>query len=332
MASPKRQNLTTETTATDAPKADITEYFKPDWREHYTSHLSPIYKRAIYALTRPLISWNARRHLSRDALRQFMPRHVFGARGWPLEWLRKTGAAGLNIREATVLVQGTGTGWDTITWAALKPKRIIATDLFSSTESWEEIAKFCRDAYGTTIEFREAPLEDHSFLANGSVDLCGSDAVFEHVKKFPAMLAESYRVLRPGGLLYATYGPLWNAAGGDHYSGRGGIEHLYNHVSLNDEAYKTYFYKHLSDREDWQGAARYYELDLFSRLKTEQYLNYYKQAGFMLESLILFISPEAIAFRKLYPERFQEIAKLNRERLHPDDLIISGNSVVLKKP
>jgi len=324
--------LNSEAIGAGGGQGESPHYFKPDWREHYRGHLSPLYKRAIYAATRPLISWNASRHLMRETLDLYRPDYVFVTRGWPLEWLRKLGSSLTNLSDATILVQGTGTGWDAITWAALRPKRVIATDLFASPEAWEEIARFCRDTYGTRVDFHEAPLQDHRFLPDGSIDLCGSDAVFEHVKDFPEMLAESFRVLKPGGSLYATYGPLWYSAAGDHYSTRGGLENVFNHVILSDDSYRAYFYKHLNRDEDWQGAARYYELDLFSRLTTRQYLDHYRQAGFARRSLILFVSPEAVAFKKRFPERFRAIVRQMSGTLAPDDLVIAGNSILLQKP
>ena len=113
-----------------------------------------------------------------------------------------------------MLVQGTGTGWDVISWARLRPRRIIATDMFPFEESWQEIARYCLDRYRVPVEFRTAPLEDHGFLDSDSVDLIVSDAVYEHCRDLPQVMRESRRLLRPGGYLYASYGPLYFCAGG----------------------------------------------------------------------------------------------------------------------
>jgi hypothetical protein len=64
----------------------------------------------------------------------------------PLESRRRWGTQYLrNIRDAIMLVQGTGTGWDVISWARLRPRKIIATDMFPFEDSWGEIASLFGD-------------------------------------------------------------------------------------------------------------------------------------------------------------------------------------------
>jgi SAM-dependent methyltransferase len=231
-----------------------------------------------------------------------------------------------------VLVQGTGTGWDAASWAALRPAKVIATDLFSFAESWEEIARFCRDEFGVPVEFRQAPLEDHAFLADGAVDLCASDAVFEHCTDLAAVLAESRRLLRPRGTIYATYGPMWYAPGGDHFSGRDGLAAVYNHVALEPDAYKAYFDTQRRAEESFQSGGRYVELDLFSKLTTREYVAAYDAAGLKRDALIVELSPDALAFRKRWPDRFADILARNAPRCTTDDLIVKANFVRLRKP
>jgi len=52
-------------------------------------------------------------------------------------------------------------------------------------------------------------------LASGSVDVCFSSNVLEHVRDWPAMLAEMVRVTRPGGIVFLTF-TNWLSPYGGH--------------------------------------------------------------------------------------------------------------------
>lgn len=310
----------------------MTEYYQNSWFEEDRRHQASWFKRLIYFFGRPLLSVYARRYLSLKTLKTLNPSLVLPGRGMPLKTCRLWGSAFCNIREATVLVQGTGTGWDVLSWARLRPKKIIATDLFEFKESWDQIAIYCANSLGVSVEFRQSSLEDHSFLADASVDLCASDNVFEHCKDLRSVLEESFRILKPGGTLYAAYDPLWFCAGGDHFSGRGGLKNAFNHILLSQEDYQQYFYNFRQVNEDFQSGGRYVEIDLFSKLTTKDYCDLFQEAGFLIESLILGISPRSLAFKAEFPESFFDIVNKLKEQCTVDDLLIKANWVRLIKP
>lgn len=56
-------------------------------------------------------------------------------------------------------------------------------------------------------------------LPAGSFDLITMDEVLEHVISPAAVLQECYRVLRPGGVLYAKFPPYYCVHGGSHFHG-----------------------------------------------------------------------------------------------------------------
>jgi SAM-dependent methyltransferase len=56
-------------------------------------------------------------------------------------------------------------------------------------------------------------------LENNSVDAITSYDVFEHVEFLAKTLAECYRVLRPGGVVYAVFPPFHHPTGGSHLHG-----------------------------------------------------------------------------------------------------------------
>jgi len=311
----------------------MVEFATQDWLAQHRRQSKGRLKRAIYFFLRPLLSRRYSRCLSPETLEKYRPRWVLGSRGMPLETRRRWGARYLpNLREATLLVQGTGTGWDVISWARLRPGRIIATDMFSFEESWREIARYCRDRHRVPVEFGTAPLEDHGFLDSGSVDLIVSDAVYEHCRDLPRVMRESHRLLRPGGSLYASYGPLYYCAGGDHFSGRGGLEHAYNHLRLDQTAYRRYLEAHRGEVEDFQDGVRYQELDLFSRLSTGEYLAIYREAGLVVKELILEVSEQALEFKKRFPGEFRALVEAQAGRCGADDLLIKVHLLILQKP
>lgn len=310
----------------------MNNFYKTPWLEEDRIHQTNLIKRIVYFFGRPLLSKYASRYLSSETIKGLKPSLVLPGRGMPLETRRLWGSALCNIKQATILVQGTGTGWDVISWARLKPKKIIATDLFEFKESWEQISIYCQDSFKVNVEFRQSPLEDHSFIADDTIDLCASDAVFEHCRDLKSVLKESFRVLKPGGSLYASYGPLWYSSGGDHFSGRGGVKNIFNHLLLDSEDYMKYFQEFLQTNEDFQSGGRYVELDLFSKLSTKEYYTLFQEAGFAINSLILQISPKALRFKSEYPELFMKLRKKFKHKCDVDDFLVSANLVRLIKP
>ena len=305
-------------------------YHVADWRDQFESAQSGLLKQFAYSAMWPLFNIEAKRWLTGTTLRAHKPAAVLRERGFPVEARRRWALAQLDVRRSVILVQGTGSGWDVLTWARFRPKRIIATDLFAF-DDWDEISRYCAATWNVACEFRQAPLEDHAFLADASVDVCVSDAVFEHCRDLGAVLAESRRVLKPGGRLYAGYGPLWFCGGGDHYSGRGGLETLYNHLLLSPADYKAYVEERRQDAEGFQDGYRYIELDLFSKLSTGDYLREFRNAGLSIDALILELSSPGLRFRKAFPSRYRQLLDATTGRCAPDDLIVKANLVKLTR-
>lgn len=88
-------------------------------------------------------------------------------------------------------------------------------------------------------------LEDARQLSaeSGSVDLIYAFDAFEHFSDPAAVLNEAHRVLAPGGVLFASFGPLWNSAFGPHQWGRIDVpylHHLFRAPDLDDFADRTH--------------------------------------------------------------------------------------------
>jgi SAM-dependent methyltransferase len=310
----------------------MVEFRTKPWFSHHGAARAGLLKRLVYFIIRPLLSWKYSRYLSPSTIQAYRPRFCLGTRGLPLESRRSWGSKYLkNMREALVLVQGTGTGWDVISWAKLRPHRIIATDMFPFEDSWEDISRYCYDHYKVRVDFRLAAIEDVSFLENSCMDFIASDAVYEHCRDLPAVMQESCRILKPGGCIYASYGPLYFCAGGDHFSGRGGVKTCFNHLLLDPEAYQRYLETYRGEIEDFQGGARYIELKLFSYLTTRQYIDIYRKAHFVIKELILEISPEALQFKKIDPDKFDFLVNKYKDQCCHDDFLIKTNLIILQK-
>jgi SAM-dependent methyltransferase len=307
----------------------MTKFHIKDWKSQLKDSDYPKWKKVIVFFARPLFDAITRRHLTKVTIEKLRPQWVLpDGRCFPLETRQRWGSAFAPLINKTILVQGTGNGWDTIGWAKFKPGKIIAVDLFEF-DSWQEITKYVQREYSIKIDFYAAPLHELTFIRDGSIDLCASHTVLEHVKNLNEVMIETYRILKPGGIVYATYGPLWYCAGGDHF-GRGALKNYFNHILLDHEDYLNYFNSVKEDVEDFQSGGRYIELDLFSKLRTEEYLNIYRDNGFLVEALVLEVSRKALIFRKYYPELFNEL-KNKKVFCNEDDFLIKTNIIRLRK-
>ncbi len=276
----------------------MTTWQVTDWARQDAAARTPRWKRLLYQTLRPALDLEGRRHLSRAALARWRPDFVFTRRGLTLEDRRALATERTRLADATLLVQGTGSGWDVLSWAELRPKKIVATDAFAF-DSWEPIARHCRDRFGVPVTFHEAPLEACPFIPSGTIDLAASDAVLEHVRDLPAVLAETTRVLTP-------------------------LADVFAHVDRDPAAYRRFFEGLKEPVEDFQSGGRYVELDLFSKLTLDGYLAAFLAADLHTERLALQVSHLALAFTRRYPERARALVARHAPRLTPDDLLVAG--------
>ena len=82
------------------------------------------------------------------------------------------------------------------------------------------------EVIGLNPAFPSRPVGPRSFMTqvdaracgldSASVDVVVSSSAFEHVHQLDEVLSEMDRILRPGGLLYSHFGPLWSTSYGHH--------------------------------------------------------------------------------------------------------------------
>jgi ubiquinone/menaquinone biosynthesis C-methylase UbiE len=84
------------------------------------------------------------------------------------------------------------------------PKEVIGINLSAETK---EIHPDCRMEPG---DIRQTHYDNNYF------DILVSASAFEHIHKFDLALQEMHRILKPGGFVYAGFGPIWSTSYGHH--------------------------------------------------------------------------------------------------------------------
>ena len=176
-----------------------------DWLEEFKGHRSGVLKQIVYAALRPPSPPRGTTVAFGHDARAGSPVTVLRERGFPIESRRRWALAGLDVRDSVILVQGTGSGWDVLTWARHRPKRIIATDLFASRPGARCLETLPRNGT-SSVSFTKRRSRITDSWRMRSIDVCVSDAVFEHCRNLDAVLAETRRVLKAGGRLMRRTG------------------------------------------------------------------------------------------------------------------------------
>ncbi len=294
------------------PATSVTERLKAPVRRY----LYPVYNLLVHR-------WLTRKY--RDcALRP--DRWLWGNRGNDYARNRLRVDRFLPLAGKDILVVGCGSGRDVVSWLPYHPVRLVAVDYLNYDGAWRCMREFVQAQYpATTLDFRQADITNLSQFPNASFDVVGSDAVFEHVTDIGSALQEIYRLLRPGGILYASYGPLWQCWGGDHISGFDGIAAGYNHLLLEPEAYRQYLDE---PRRKANCNSLYADHGLFSYLRAADYLAALADAGFDRLFCGIIIEPKAVRCLKAHPKLKERLCKLYAEM----DLIMDGMTVIYRKP
>ncbi len=249
----------------------------------------------------------------------------WGHRGFEYQFLRRRLNQYRQIRGSSVLVVGCGTGRDLGSWMRYQPARLLGADLFNYAGAWKQLkAKY--GGCGSALSFVQGDITELS-LNNSTFDIIGSDAVLEHVTRLATALNEFHRVLRPDGILYAAFGPLWHCWGGDHFSGYDAITNGYNHLILQRQDYIRYlagagdFIHSEDDGRTWV------QNGLFSYLKIAEYFDLLKSSGFSVMYCGLVVEPKAVKCLARKPEVRSRLLRLADEL----DLITIGVCVIARK-
>lgn len=253
---------------------------------------------------------------------------LWGQRGNDYQRLRDRVNRYKNISGCDIFVAGCGSGKDLPSWLAYKPKKVVGVDLFDHSQPWAEVILWANKVSpDTSVQLFQGNLEHLNMIEDNSFDIVASDAVFEHLTNLPKVLAELKRILRPGGIIYATFGPMWHTWGGDHYSGFDILDNGYNHLLLQDFEYKKYLkYEQISAHSENDGRTWIKE-GLFSYLRPQEYVDLLEATGFNRLIFGVIVEPRALQYAKKNSHYWHKL----RERYDVLDLILTGMTVIYQK-
>jgi 2-polyprenyl-3-methyl-5-hydroxy-6-metoxy-1,4-benzoquinol methylase len=113
-----------------------------------------------------------------------------------------------------VLEIGCGYGSLSIDAAARGASQVVGIDIKNHYIDFaNKILELHYPQFAHSIRFCTTPLEQ---LQETGFDIILSNAAFEHIFDLEGMLAQMKKRLKPGGLIYAGFGPLYNSPRGDH--------------------------------------------------------------------------------------------------------------------
>jgi ubiquinone/menaquinone biosynthesis C-methylase UbiE len=219
------------------------------------------------------------------------------------------------IKGATILSLGCRRGDEVDLWLGESPGKVIASDYFAMPREWDVVQKRwpSRRLHFLAADARRLPFPDNSF------DIITSEALLEHVNPMGSCMYEMWRLIKPGGLVYANFGPLYHTYGGAHYEG------AYEHLLMS----RAQFYAYIANRNisrEQEECRFYFDNDMFSYWTIDQYLD--AIIGFEIVFSIVFVSRDGRAFRRAHPEQWQQLRRIKSEK----DLLVSGLALWLRKP
>lgn len=298
-----------------------------DWSIPRDGFIETWIKRPVRRFAYPsYVKWTSRRLEKRYASPFVVDHWLWGQRGNDYETHRRRIDRVFGIEGKRVLIIGCGTGKDIPSWIGHKPQEIVGVDYFNYERAWSGLRKhFAGDV---ELSFFQGDVAGLDSIEDHSVDIVASDAVFEHIRNMPGVLQEIYRLLKPGGGLYATFGPLWNCWGGDHVSGSDILENGYNHLLLSHEEYGSYLDSFGSYSHCAEDGRTWIRNDLFSYYSPVQYIEALGKAGFDRRYASLVIEPKAVECLQACPEKRAALLQGHDEL----DLVATGMTILFSKP
>jgi SAM-dependent methyltransferase len=155
-------------------------------------------------------------------------------------------------------------------------------------------------------------------FADASFDLVASTALLEHIDGVDAAVVEMARVTRPGGLIFANFGPLYHTYGGAHYEG------AYEHLWMSDGQLERYLEQRgiASEIDDGLLWLRH---GMFSKLRYAEYVEILKRHC-AIEHLVLAVSQPALRYRREHAAEWRALTR----RYAEEDLLTFSITVWMR--
>lgn len=305
-------------------------YFLEDWRLTLEKNESTGLKIWFYAIARVPLALSIWIKLQPSLRKHFPFWKVFGERGWPLP-ARHSKAVDFAASKESLFICGCGSGWEVLLWIRHGFSKIICHDI-ERFDCWPDIVEASRAINPEcSVEFLDGDFGQIVLSHQNKYDLVASEALLHHLIDCEPSVRRMCHLLKPGGVFYATYGPLWMCAGGDHYSGRDGdIVNAYNHLLLGQEEYRKSLQSSSREIENLQDGKNYAAKGWFSKLRVKDYFKIFERVGLDVRFHRHEISMQGLRFSKVFPEQY---AALKQAGYSDQDLLTKGQIIVAtRKP
>ena len=155
-----------------------------DWGLQVESFFEWVFKKPIRSLIYPPYL-NIRSKILKKKYLGVIPNHlkidlfIYGTRGLEYQILRSLLNRYFPLKNKSIMIAGCGTGKDIASWIPYLPKNLICIDYFCYKKCWNMIQNHYINKK-TEIGFMQQDLESMEGMQDNSLDIIGSDEVFEH--------------------------------------------------------------------------------------------------------------------------------------------------------
>lgn len=171
---------------------------------------------------------------------------------------------------------------------------------------------------------------------DGFFDIVISVGVFEHILDLKGTLAEIRRVLKPGGILYTEFSPIWASVTGHHYNfwieEEAGLVPGWGHLWLSEDQMYSYLARRIGPERAKNACYDIYHGNHINRLRRADYYDLFINCGLRICELkehVCFSS--RFLFNGKKNELTPQIYARLRDKYEYAELAVSGFTMHLEK-